>query len=196
MNIYFILFFEFFKTGLFAVGGGLATLPFLYDMADKYSWFPVEKMSDLVAVAESTPGPIGVNAATYAGYVAAGVPGSIIATFGLVLPSFIIILIIAKALTGFKDNPYVISLFNGLRPVVVALISVALIQMLSTALFSVGAGQTLTAAAALDMIKIKVVVLMAAIFVLNRIVMKRRAADWHPIVYIGIAAAAGILFKM
>lgn len=195
MSIYLVLFFEFFKTGLFAVGGGLATLPFLYDMADKYSWFPVEKMSDLVAVAESTPGPIGVNAATYAGYVAAGVPGGIIATIGLVLPSFLIILVIAKVLTGFKDNPYVVRVFGWLRPVVVALIAVALIQMLSTVLFTVGAG-ALTAANIGEMIKIKVLVLIVAIFVLNRVVLKRRERDWHPIVYIGIAALAGILFSV
>lgn len=194
MNLYLVLFLEFFKTGLFAIGGGLATLPFLYEMAEKYPWFPEEIMTDLVAVAESTPGPIGINAATYAGYNAGGVLGGIVATFGIVLPSFIIILIIAKALTGFKDNPYVISAFSWLRPVVVALISTAFIQVLETALIDwtmAGSGITV-----FSIVRIKVFILMVVLLGLSFVVQKKRASDFHPIVYIGIAAAAGIVFKM
>lgn len=194
MNVYLVLFLEFFKTGLFAIGGGLATLPFLYEMAEKYPWFPEEIMTDLVAVAESTPGPIGINAATYAGYNAAGVLGGVIATLGIVMPSFIIILIIAKALTGFKDNPFVVSAFEWLRPVVVALISTAFIQVLGTALIDTTLSGT--GASVFDIVRVKVFVLMIVLMGLSFVVKKKRASDFHPIVYIGIAAAAGIIFKM
>ena len=90
-----LLFFEFFKAGLFAIGGGLATLPFLYDIADKYTWFDEAMLSDMIAISESTPGPIAINTATFIGYQKAGVWGSAAATFGVVLPSFLIISIIS-----------------------------------------------------------------------------------------------------
>ena len=93
--IYLQLFYEFFKTGLFAVGGGLATLPFLYDMADRTGWFTRPQLADMLAVSESTPGPIGVNMATYVGFVTRGIPGAIISTLGLVTPSVIVILILS-----------------------------------------------------------------------------------------------------
>ena len=91
--IYLRLFYAFFKTGLFSIGGGLATLPFLYEMAEKYSWFTEEDIANMLAIAESTPGPIGVNMATYVGIQTGGILGGFWATFALVLPSFIIILL-------------------------------------------------------------------------------------------------------
>ena len=93
-----ILIFEFFKIGLFSIGGGLATLPFLYRLADKYPWFSAKQIPDMIAVSESTPGPLGINMATYTGFQHSGVIGSIAATFGLVLPSVIIIILISKVL--------------------------------------------------------------------------------------------------
>ncbi len=102
--IYFQLFFEFFKTGLFAVGGGMATLPFLYDMAEKTEWFTSGQLADMIAVSESTPGPIGVNMATYVGFTTAGIGGAIIATIGLITPSIIIIIIISYFLKSFREN--------------------------------------------------------------------------------------------
>ena len=90
-----ILIFEFFKIGLFSIGGGLATLPFLYRLADKYPWFSAKQIPDMIAVSESTPGPLGINMATYTGFQHSGVIGSIAATFGLVLPSVIIIILIS-----------------------------------------------------------------------------------------------------
>ena len=83
--IYLRLFWEFFKTGLFAVGGGLATLPFIYDISDRTGWFTYQQIADMIAVSESTPGPIGVNTATYVGYITGGLPGAIVATLGLEL---------------------------------------------------------------------------------------------------------------
>ena len=103
--IYIQLFCEFFKIGLFAVGGGLATLPFLYDLASKYPWFDATMLPNMIAISESTPGPIGVNMATYAGFSATGIIGGIIATLGLVTPSIMIIMIIASFLNKFKENP-------------------------------------------------------------------------------------------
>ncbi|MBR0095230.1 MAG: chromate transporter, partial [Synergistaceae bacterium] len=105
--IYLKLFWEFFNTGLFAVGGGMATLPFLYDIADRTGWFTHHQLADMIAVSESTPGPIGINMATYSGYLTSGLSGSVVATLGLITPSIIVILLIAAFLTAFHDNKYV-----------------------------------------------------------------------------------------
>ena len=121
--IYFQLFLEFFKTGLFAVGGGMATLPFLYDMADKTNWFTSAQLADMIAVSESTPGPIGVNMATYVGYTTAGVWGGLVATLALITPSIIIILIISYFLQSFRENKHVDAAFYGLRPASTGLIA-------------------------------------------------------------------------
>lgn len=137
--IYLQLFWEFFKTGLFAIGGGMATLPFLYDMADKTEWFTRAQLADMIAVSESTPGPIGVNMATYVGYLTKGVPGAITATLGLVTPSIIIILIIAAFLEAFRTSKYVSGAFYGLRPASTALITAAgLVVVKETFLVSTG----------------------------------------------------------
>ena len=108
------LFWEFFKTGLFAVGGGMATLPFLYDMSTRTGWFTQAKLADMIAVSESTPGPIGVNMATYVGFETAGIPGAVIATLGLICPSIIIVLVIARVLKQFRDNKTVDAAFYGI----------------------------------------------------------------------------------
>src|SRR5699024_7204340 len=125
VTIYIQLFYECFKTGLFAVGGGLATLPFLYDISDRTGWFTYEQLADMIAISESTPGAIGINMTTYVGHITAGFLGGIVATIGLVTPSIIIILIIGRFLTRFRDNPYVDSVFYGLRPASTALIAAA-----------------------------------------------------------------------
>ena len=114
--LYLQLFWEFFKTGLFAVGGGLATLPFLQDMADRTGWFTHAQLADMLAVSESTPGPIGVNMATYVGFTTGGIGGALVATIGLVTPSVIVILIVAAFLNAFRDSKWVSAAFYGLRP--------------------------------------------------------------------------------
>lgn len=123
------LFFEFFKTGLFALGGGMATVPFLFDISARTQWYTANELANMIAVGESTPGPIGVNMATYVGFQTAGVLGSVIATIGLVTPSIIIILIIAKLLAKFSENPIVKSVFKYLRPAVMGLLMYALYQL-------------------------------------------------------------------
>jgi len=192
MNIYLTLFIEFFKTGLFAVGGGLATIPFLYDMAERYDWITNEMISDMIAVAESTPGPIGINVATYVGYNAAGIGGALVATLSLALPSLIIIILIAKFLGNVQDNPYVITVFSGLRPVVTALIAAAGIEIMKTAFLTTGAfaPDMMSAAGIWSVVKVKSLILFAVLFAVS---LKKQ---FHPIVYIGVAAAAGIIFKM
>lgn len=190
--LYLRLFFEFFKTGLFAVGGGLATLPFLEEMADKTSWFTRAQLVDMIAVGESTPGPIGVNMATYVGFVTAGVPGSVIATLGLATPCVIVILLIAAFLKNFRENPLVKSAFYGLRPASTGLIASAGLSVLLVALFKN------SPALRVDLLSLlswnwKAVVLMAVLLYLTRVCKKTKKL--HPIVFIGISAAAGVLFQ-
>lgn len=137
------LYFEFFKTGLFAVGGGLATIPFLQEMCNKYDWFTPEELSNMIAIAESTPGPIGINMATYTGFingiahggVLSGWLGGIVATLGIITPSIIVILIIAGILKKFKDSKIVNDVFTGLRPAVAGLIVAAVYEIFKLALF-------------------------------------------------------------
>ena len=134
-----LLFYEFFKTGLFAVGGGLATLPFLYDMAARHpEWFTVSQLADMLAVSESTPGPLGVNMATYVGYLTAGIPGAVAATIGLVAPSVIVILIVAAFLKRFRESRLVNNVFYGLRPASAAMVAAAGLSVVGLALLYSG----------------------------------------------------------
>ena len=108
------LIYEFFKTGLFAVGGGLATLPFLYEMGEKTGWFTAQDVLNLLAVSESTPGPIGINMSTYVGFITAGIPGAVIASLSLAAPCVIVILLVIRVLDKFKGNPLVDSIFKAI----------------------------------------------------------------------------------
>lgn len=145
--IYLQLAWEFFKVGLFAVGGGLATVPFLYDMAEKYPWFTAAQLTDMIAVSESTPGPIGINMATYVGYtvgsgsmgVFGGILGALTATLSIVLPSVVVIIVIASLLERFKDNTLVKATFLGLRPAVAALVTLAAISVIKLTLINIEA---------------------------------------------------------
>lgn len=189
--IYLQLFWEFFKTGLFSVGGGLATLPFIYDMSDKTGWFTYQQIADMVAVAESTPGPIGINMATYVGYTTGGVPGSLIATLGIVTPAIIIILIIATCLRKFRDSQLVNHAFYGLRPASTALIaaaglSVVLISLVDTAAYQASGMLD-------DLFCWKAIVLAAVIWLLTNVV--KPTKKLHPIVFIAGSAVAGIVFS-
>lgn len=123
------LFFEFFKTGLFALGGGMATVPFLFDISARTGWYTANELANMIAVGESTPGPIGVNMATYVGFETAGIPGCIIATLGLITPSVIIIIIIASLLSKFSEKPVVKTVFVYLRPAVMGLLLYALYKL-------------------------------------------------------------------
>ena len=143
MMLYIRLFYEFFKTGLFAIGGGMATIPFLYDMSDATGWFSHTDLANMIAVSESTPGPIGVNMATYVGFItgmksggtASALLGSVVATLGLITPSIIISLIIAAFLNSFRNSKYVNQAFYGLRPASAGLIAAAGISVVISNLF-------------------------------------------------------------
>ena len=195
MSLLLTLFFEFFKTGLFAVGGGMATLPFLYDMGARHpDWFSAAQLADMIAVSESTPGPIGVNMATYVGFETAGIPGAVIATLGLICPSIIIILIIARVLKQFRENKTVDAAFYGLRPCSIALIAaagllVAKITFLDTEALELGRG----IAAYAGLFRWKAVVLAAVLLVATRGV--KALKKLHPVVFIAASAVIGILFS-
>lgn len=188
------LFWEFFKTGLFAVGGGMATLPFLYDMSTRTGWFTQAKLADMIAVSESTPGPIGVNMATYVGFETAGIPGAVIATLGLICPSIIIILLIARVLKQFRSNKTVDAAFYGLRPCSIALIAAAGLLVARITFLNPEALQMEDKMAAFfGLFNWKAVVLAAVLLVATRGV--KPLKKMHPIVFIAVSAAVGILFS-
>ena len=189
--IYLRLFFEFFKTGLFAVGGGMATVPFLYAMSDKTGWFTHAQLADMIAVGESTPGPIGVNMATYVGFTSSGLLGALIATVGLVAPSVIVILIIAKVLQQFRQNKYVDAGFYGLRPCSVALIAAAGVLVLKIALLNIDLYNSTGNLS--DLFRWKCVALAAVLYVVTNYVPKVKKL--HPIFFILASAVVGAAFS-
>ena len=190
--IYLQLFWEYFKAGLFAVGGGMATIPFLYEISDRTGWFTHRDLANMLAVSESTPGPIGVNMATYVGYVtgmkeggvANAILGSVTASIGLVMPSLIVILIVAAMLKRFKNSPLVQKTFYGLRPASTGLIAAAGLSVAISNLFD-------TAASSVNW---KGCILAVVLWVLTNKVSKTKKL--HPIVFIGFSALVGIVFSM
>ncbi len=181
------LYFEFFRTGLFAVGGGLATIPFLQDMGEATGWFTNADLTTMIAVSESTPGPIGVNMATYVGFHLGGIPGAVIATLGLVTPSILVILIIAGFLQRFRQSRAVNAVFGGLRPASTALIAVAGLSVAKTVLMF---HQTDAGVATFYW---PAICLACLVFIGLQIKPLQRL---HPIVFIAAAAAAGVLLKL
>ena len=174
---------EFFKTGLFAIGGGLATLPFLYEMGEKTGWFTAQDVLNLLAVSESTPGPIGINMSTYVGFITAGIPGAVIASLALTAPCVIVILLVIKVLDKFKNSPLVESIFQALRPASIGMITAALLGVAQESLLHLGADTLL------GILNWKAIALAVVLW----FVMKKWKT--HPIAYIAIAAAAGIVFS-
>lgn len=181
------LFLEFARAGLFAVGGGLATLPFLYSISDRTAWFSHEQLTDMVAVSESTPGAIGINTATYVGFTTAGILGALTATLGLVLPSIIIIILVARILEKFKESALVRAVFYGLRPASTGLIAAAGVSVAKLTLLNMDALLTWNWAAAFQY---PFIIMAAVLFLL----MKKFPR--HPAFYIALAAAAGIVLKL
>jgi chromate transporter len=171
--IFSVLFMEFFKIGLFAVGGGLVTIPFLFELTKKYSWFSAHELMDMIAVSQSTPGPIGVNMATYAGFKVAGLYGGCVATLGLVLPSLIIVILVSKLLSRYSQNIFVQDVMTAMRPAGIALIlqaGIELFRLSVTDWFSV--------------------MLTVGFFVLIRFYKK------SPIFYIILSAIVGVVLKL
>ena len=186
-----LLFWEFFKTGLFAVGGGMATVPFLSEMAERTGWFTQGMLADMIAVGESTPGPIGVNTATYVGYTVAGIPGGVAATLGLVLPSYLVILIVSKILMAFRTNKYVERVFYGIRPASVGMIAAACVALMRICFWDAAAYRD--GGGVFGALQWKGIALFAVIWVLTNLVPKIKKL--HPIVFIAGAAVIGIVFR-
>lgn len=185
--LYLRLFFEFCKVGLFSVGGGLATIPFLTDLGERTGWFTSGQLADMIAISESTPGPLGVNMATYVGFTTAGPLGGVVATLGLIFPSIIVILIIAKFLQKFRQSKIVDGVFYGLRAASVALITVALLQVAGIALLN----QDI--AFGLSSFRWPAILLTAAVFLVLKFTPLKKL---HPIVFIAASAVFGVLFQL
>lgn len=185
--IYLILFLEFFKVGLFALGGGLAALPFLQNLIIKYGWMTSSELLNMIAISESTPGAIGINTATFIGFKTAGVLGGIIASLGLTTPSIIIITIIAHYFKKFNQHPIVESAFIGIRPAVAGLIASAAFQLAQANIFQfkyLNLNKDL-----LQFFNLKALILLLIIFISIRKFKK------HPIIYIISSALIGVIFK-
>ena len=199
MSVYLRLFWEFFKTGLFAVGGGMATLPFLKDIGQSTGWYTYTDLMNMLAVSESTPGPIGINMATYVGFTVAGIPGALIATIGEITPSIIVILIVAAMLKKFRDSKYVNNAFYGLRPASTGLIGAACVAVVLEVLTYVSvqtpAGSivntfSLTGSGLLNWPGLA---LAAVLLVLTNWV--KPTKKLHPIVFIALSAVVGVVFR-
>ena len=190
--IYLRLFWEFFKVGLFSVGGGLATLPFLYSLGAKTGWFSTADVANMLAVSESTPGPIGVNMATYAGFDCGGVLGGVVATLGLVTPSVIVIVLIAMALQAFRTNKYVDAAFYTLHPASTGLIAAAGRSVFALVLVNLDAYRASYQQA--DLLQWKNLLLFAVIWVLTNLV--KPLKKLHPVVFLALAAVVGIVFRL
>ncbi len=181
--IYLRLFYEFFKAGLFAIGGGLATFPFLKEISRKTGWFSAQDLLDLIAISESTPGAMGVNAATYGGFHASGILGAVVATLGLVTPSVIIIILVSKILEKFKESSLVKSIFYGLRPASTGLIAAAGFSVALSTLVTVTEIPVNFLGAFHWFHIVLAIVLYLAVKRFNK----------HPVVYIAASAVVGIV---
>lgn len=169
----FLLFIEFFKIGLFAIGGGLVTVPFLFDLTEHYTWFTSKELLDMIAISQSTPGPIGINMATFAGFNADGIYGALMATLSLVTPSVIVIYFVAKILNKWSENKYVQSILKSIRPAVLSLILYA----------------------GWDLAKDTITDLKSIIFLIILLIIMRFYKK-SPILYIVISAIVGIFIKI
>lgn len=178
------LFFEFCRVGLFSVGGGLATIPFLTDLGERTGWFAPGDLANMIAISESTPGPIGINMATYVGYNVGGVLGGVVATMGEILPAIIIVVIVSRYLEKFRGSKLVDSAFYGLRPAVTGLIAAAGISVVQVSMFHLELYQQ--TGAVLDLFDFKKLIYFALVFFAIKKFKK------HPILYIAASAVVGI----
>ncbi len=171
--IYLHLFWEFFKIGLFSFGGGYATIPFLYHISQVYSWYSLDELTQMVAVASITPGPVGINVATYAGLKSAGILGSALATLAEMLPSLVLVIIVSKLLRKFSDNFYVKSLIQTLKPISCGLLTSVAIGLLKP-----------------ELNDIKALILIGALLILSW------KSKKDPLFYILISAVIGVVLVL
>ena len=186
MMIYFNLFYEFFIIGPLMFGGGLAAIPFLQQMGERTGWYSTVQLMDMIAISEITPGPIGINMATYVGYTVAGIPGGIIATIALILPMIIISLFVAQFMLRFKENTIVQSAFYGLRPASLALIAAAGIVVLQLSLLRIGLWEE--TGSLIDLFDTKAIALAIILIIVTNL-----AKKVHPIVFLACSAVIGMV---
>lgn len=182
------LFWEFFKTGLFSIGGGLATLPFLSKMGNDYGWFTQEDLANMLAVSESTPGPIGINMATYVGNSVGGIWGGILTTIALVLPSYLVILAVEKVMERFKENHYVQGAMKTLRPASVGMVTAAVLGVVQSALVNMNAVSTMQWSS--------MVMLPSLLLFLILLALYYKFSKLHPLVFLALGALAGVVLKL
>lgn len=168
--IYLQLIFEYFKTGLFSFGGGYATIPFLYHISENYGWYSAKQLSDMIAVASITPGPVGVNVATYSGYTTTGIAGAILATCAVILPSLICVVLVAKLIAKFRQNKHVQAAIYALKP----------------------AGCGLLAAIAANLFLENITQLWAYVLFIILLIMSIKIKK-DPLLFLGISAIAGLI---
>ena len=171
--IYLLLIYEFFKIGLFSFGGGYATIPFLYHISETYSWYTINDLTNMIAVASITPGPVGINVATFAGLKTGGILGSVSATISEMLPSFILVIIVSKILNKFSENFYVKSAIETLKPISCALLIAVLAGLLKP-----------------HITDIKALILLAVLLLLS---IKSKK---DPLFYIAFSGIVGVLLKI
>ena len=179
--IFLELFWTFFKIGAFTFGGGYAMLPLIQAEVEAHGWMAAQELVNFVAISESTPGPFAVNISTYVGAEMGGLLGSICATLGAVLPSFVIILIVAKCFEKFKTNRIVKGCMSGLKPAVIGLIAAAVISVGQTVFFPSGVQ--------METLRTPMFLTCAALFLAMLVLVFKKV---HPIVVILISATVGI----
>lgn len=179
--IYWLLFIEFLIIGTFAIGGGLSSLPYFMALADKYDWFTQATLMDMIAISESTPGPIGINMATYVGYMVGKIPGSIIASIAMTLSGLIFIMVVASYLETFKNSTTFLKIFYGLRPTIAALIGYAALTMI----FTVVGDMTL-----------EVIPILGTAFLFGLTLLLMNKTEVSPVTIIAIAAILSIFIPL
>jgi len=186
--IYLLLIYEFFKVGLFAVGGGYATLPFLYHISEVYNWYSAKELVDMLAVWSITPGPVGINVATFAGFKSAGILGAVLSTTSLILPSFLIVVLISKLLNKFKENFYVQAILYSIKPAGCALLAAVGVSLFRDYILrDINSFDIHNITAFID---VKAFILLIALFVMSIKVKK------DPLVYLAVAAVCGLLLHL
>lgn len=180
-----ILFLEFFKIGLFTFGGGYAMIPLFKEVVLRYNWLLEEEFYNFLGVCEATPGPIAINMATFIGSSQAGLIGSIVATIGVVLPSFLIILLVATILKHIIKNPYFQAFLNGVKPIVIGLIlSTGFLLVLKAV--GMGAGFTIS----FDIVSTICLIVLGIIYMAKKLITKKKINN---ILFIIISAIVGII---
>lgn len=178
------VFVEFFKIGCVAVGGGYTVIPFLYYLIPVYHWYEAETITEMIAVSNVTPGPIGINMATYAGFQAGGFLGAVLATVAVVLPSIIIVPILSKILKKYKNNCFTEYVMYGLRPAAVALITVAALQIFKSSILTIDKFASTHRVS--DLVSLKAVCMLCFFAVCGYFLRKR------PMLLILLGAIAGV----